>query len=584
MTASDRLPSVTPSEMTIRCGMWLELLDEINIGAFTVDLSRKILAMNYSAQALMGLKESEAVGKDCREVFTGVPCLARCFIRGTVDAPPVEPDIELRDESDHTHLITRLNTPVHNGSGEVVGCMTILQDYAPIADLINRVHYEERSLKIILDNLDIGIFTVNRGGFVNFFNMAAERITGYDRRHVLGQPCTAVFGPGGENAACLAERIAPGSEATRSMEGVIAVKDGSTIPIRADYIPLRNEKETVIGGLITFQDLTVVHQLNKVVSERYRFHDMIGRDPAMRKVFDLAAVVSESDATVLIEGDTGTGKDLLAKIIHATSRRSDRPMVKINCASLPHNLLESELFGYVRGAFTGADRDKPGRFQEADGSTLFLDEIGDLPLSLQGKLLRVLEEKEFYPLGSRHTMKVDVRIISATNRGLENLVAKRRFREDLFYRLNVLRIALPPLKDRRPDLPLLISHILRRLCAARAVPAPSIAQDAMKRLLAYDYPGNVRQLENILEHALTTCRGDTVRMDHLPEYLHQKAHHPPSSGDGLTAVRETATHQERQTILAALARCGGHRGKAAAALGMARTTLWRKMKKLGLTE
>ncbi len=581
MTNSQDRRSAIPVT-TIHSSQWLELLDELNIGAFTVDVGRQIMAMNYSAQALMGLKESEAVGKDCREVFTGIPCLARCFIRETDPSPALEPDIAVLDEIEEKHLITRLNTPIYNLSGDVVGCMTILQDYAPIADLINRVHYEERSLKIILDNLDIGIFTVNRGGFLNFFNIAAERITGYDRRNVLGKPCATIFGRQTEGDFCLADNIIPGGKTKRRLEGVIGVKDGATIPIRADYIPLRNEKETIVGGLVTFQDLTLVHQLNKVVSDRYRFHDMIGKDPAMRKVFDMAAVVSESDAAVLIEGDTGTGKDLLAKIIHASSRRARRPMVKINCASLPHNLLESELFGYMRGAFTGAEQDKPGRFQEADGSTLFLDEIGDLPLSLQGKLLRVLEEKEFYPLGSRHTVKVDVRIISATNRGLEKLVAKRRFREDLFYRLNVLRIELPPLKDRRADLPLLISHILRRLCAARATQPTNISKEAMGILLSFDYPGNVRQLENILEHALITCRGDSIHVEHLPDTLKRPLDSQAPHDAGMDAIRNTTDQQERSILLETLARYGGHRGKAADALGMARTTLWRKMKKLGL--
>lgn len=582
MTAVETGHGGAVQETTIRSGQWLELLDELNIGAFTVDMNRQIMSMNFSAQGLMGLKESEAVGKDCREVFTGVPCLAQCLIRKFARSPVPEPDFEIRDENEEKHLITRLTTPIHDFNGQVVGCMTILQDYSPIADLVNRVHYEERSLKIILDNLDIGIFTVNRGGFLNFFNKAAERITGYDRRLVLAKPCAAIFGRDAEGDFCLADSIIPGGKTKRHLDGVIAAKDGDTIPIRADYIPLRNEKETIVGGLVTFQDLTLVHQLNKVVSARYSFHDMIGKDPAMRKVFDMAGVVAESDATVLIEGDTGTGKDLLAKIIHATSRRASRPMVKINCASLPHTLLESELFGYVKGAFTGADQDKPGRFQEADGSTLFLDEIGDLPLSLQGKLLRVLEEKEFYPLGSRHTVTVDVRILSATNRGLESLVAKRRFREDLYYRLNVLRIALPRLQDRRGDLPLLINHIVRRLCAARAKLPPVITEDAMRQLLSFDYPGNVRQLENTLEHALITCRGGAIRTDHLPDYLQRPPESTGSAAEEMGAIQEAVLAEERQRILAVLSQCGGHRGKAAVALGMARTTLWRKMKKLGL--
>jgi transcriptional regulator with PAS, ATPase and Fis domain len=295
----------------------------------------------------------------------------------------------------------------------------------------------------------------------------------------------------------------------------------------------------------------------------------------------MVSVVAKTDATVLIEGATGTGKDLLAKVIHSASTRNGRPFVKVNCAALPDNLLESEMFGYAKGAFTGADRDKPGRFKEADGGTIFLDEIGDLPLSLQAKLLRVLEDKEFYPLGSRHTMKVDVRILSATNRGLEKLVAARQFREDLFYRLNVMRIELPPLKERRGDLPLLIRHIMRRLCASRTDRPPDISEGAMRILLNYDFPGNVRELENILEHALILCRHGMIHPENLPDYvLKDKCGYPNVSmrAEAAQEIQET----QRKKIAELLKKYGGHRGKTATALGVDRTTLWRKMKHFGL--
>ncbi|MBT8358891.1 MAG: sigma 54-interacting transcriptional regulator, partial [Deltaproteobacteria bacterium] len=284
------------------------------------------------------------------------------------------------------------------------------------------------------------------------------------------------------------------------------------------------------------------------------------------------------DTTLLIEGATGTGKDLLAKVIHNSSKRSYHPFIKVNCAALPDNLLESEMFGYVKGAFTGADRDKPGRFNEADGGTIFLDEIGDLPLTLQAKLLRVLEDKEFYPLGSRHTKKVDVRIISATNRGLDKLVEKRLFREDLFYRLNVFRIELPALKHRWDDLPILIRHILRRLCTARDNRRVEISERAMKVLLNFDYPGNVRELENILEHALIICQNDVIDTQHLPDYLRNiHATHPENTPIDPVS-RNTPKNIELDKILRVLSQCNGNKTKAARILGMNRTTLWRKMK------
>jgi PAS domain S-box-containing protein len=569
--------------LAIMCDQWLELLDELSIGSFTVGFDRQISSMNYTAQALMGLKENEVIGQDCREVFTGVPCMTRCLIKGNDELSHEEPEIEIQNEEDTKRLLTRMATPIYDKDRRLVGCLTIIQDHTPIADLVNRIHYEERNLKIILDNLGIGIFTVNRGGYITFFNREAEKVSGFDRRQVLGKPCSTVFeGAAAHDISLLKESIADGG--TRSSgQGRLTTQDGETIPIRAYYMALRNEKGTVVGGLATFHDLTLVRQLNKAIRERYTFHDMIGKDPAMQKIFETVHVVATTDATILIEGATGTGKDLLAKIIHSASRRADKPMVKVNCAAIPDNLLESELFGYVKGAFTGAERDKPGRFNEADGGTILLDEIGDLPLALQAKLLRVLEDREFYPLGSRHTQKVNVRIISATNRGLDQLVAKRLFREDLFYRLNVFRIELPVLKDRRVDLPLLIHHILRRLSTTRDDRRVGISESAMKILLDYSYPGNVRELENILEHALIICRQDIIQPEHLPVYLQNgREIRRPQQPNGLDD-RPQIVQNERDRLLQALRKHGWHRQKAAHDLSIDRTTLWRKMKKLNLT-
>ena len=572
-----------PNVDMIQCDQWLQLLDELNIGAFTVDLHRRISSMNLSAQALIGMRELEVVGNDCREVFTGVPCLVKCIFSDKADAEIEEPVVEIFDEEDTRHLVTRVATPVYGPDRNVVGCMTILQDQSPIADLINRVHHEERSLKIILDNLDVSIFTVNRGGLITFFNRAAEKISGYNRSQVLGEPFSAVFEGDSVPDVCLLKASIADGNSRSTQNGRMITIDGVAIPIRANYIALRNEKGTIVGGLATFHDLTLIRQLNQVINGRYAFYDMIGKSPTMQKIFEMVNVVSESNTTILIEGATGTGKDLLAKIIHSASRRSDKHMIKVNCAAIPDNLLESELFGYAKGAFTGADRDKPGRFQEADGGTIFLDEIGELPLSLQAKLLRVLEDKEFYPLGGRRTVKVDVRIISAANRSLERLVEERLFREDLFYRLNVLRFELPSLKNRREDLPLLISHIIRKMCVTKENGPREISKKTMEILLNYDYPGNVRELENILEHALIICRGKEIKPDHLPISIQKRsAIHKPGISIA-QMVTSGSNGGEREKIFRMLKQHNGHREKTARTLGIDRTTLWRKMKRLGLT-
>jgi PAS domain S-box-containing protein len=563
----------------VSCDEWLHILDEMNIGAFTVNVHRQVSAMNLSAQALIGLKDTEATGKDCREVFVGVPCLAKCPFKSPGESSTEEPIIQILDEAENTHFVTRMATEVFGPDRKVIGCMTILQDHSPIADLIDRIHYEERSLKIILDNLDVGIFTIDRSGHFTFFNMEAEKISGYSRREILGKDFTALFEDEDAQEVCFMKDTIVDGLSRSSRQGKMITRDGVIIPIRANYMALRNEKGTVVGGLTTFHDLTLVLQLNQAMKDRYTFHDMIGKSPRMQHIFEMVNVVADTDATILIEGATGTGKDLLAKVIHSASRRSDKPFVKVNCAAIPDNLLESEMFGYVKGAFTGAEQDKTGRFQEADSGTIFLDEISELPLALQAKLLRVLEDKEFYRLGSRHTIKVNVRIVSASNRNLERLVEKRLFREDLYYRLNVFRIELPELKNRTVDLPILIGHILRRLCTARGIRPPEVSEKVMEILLNCKYRGNVRELENILEHALIICQEETLQPKHLPEYLQIRHAARKSPSTHNVKLKNFDDEGERDTITSMLQRYDGNRTKTAKALGIDRSTLWRKIKK-----
>jgi PAS domain S-box-containing protein len=570
----------------ILCDQWMGLLDQINIGAFTIDDNRRISAFNLSVQAITGLKESDVLGKDCREVFSDIHCDPNCPFQVDTRCDDDDISVEITDRKDTKHLITRLSAPLYGAGNRVTGCLVVLQDHAALADLINRVNRKERSLKTILDNLDIGIFTVNRGGYTTFFNSAAEVISGYRRRQVLGRPCAMVFGDKNGNEFELLKESMTLGQARSSSDTRIITPQGEVVPVKANYMPLHSDQGKIIGCIATIQDLTLTHQFKQVVHNRYTFHSMIGKDPLMRKIFKTVEVVAKTDATILVEGATGTGKDLLAKIIHSASPRADKPLIKVNCAALPENLLESELFGYIKGAFTGASSDKPGRFQEAHQGTIFLDEIGDLPLPLQAKLLRVLEDREFYPLGSRKTAKVDVRIISATNQDLEQLVEKRKFRQDLFYRLNVMRFELPPLKERRDDIPLIIHHIVRKLCSARAVPSHEISKKAMNILLNYSYPGNVRELQNILEHALIVCQGDMIEPEHLPLSLQSRF---GSDFDDKTLEKRVLRipirdedARERETILKTLRQNNWHKTKTARVLGMNRTTLWRKMKSLDI--
>lgn len=562
---------------------WVQLLDQLNIGSFTIDLDRRITAFNHSAQILTGLRPAEVIGKDCKAIFKDVPCTGKCPSHINDPETDEKLGVEITDSKEVKHLVTRLSIPIYGMDDKVVGCLTALQDHATLVELIHRVNYEERSLKMILDNLDIGIFTVNRGGLITFFNQAAEIISGFNRKQVLGRDCSAIFGQAGSSdLEMLKESITLGELRTNT-HAQLVTQEGEIVPIRADYIPLHNDQNKIVGGLATIQDLTLVHQLDQMISGRYSFHNMIGKDPAMQGIFQTVKVAAASDATLLIKGETGTGKDLLANIIHSTGKRSDEAFIKVNCAALPDNLLESELFGYNKGAFTGADRDKPGRFEEADKGTILLDEIGDLPLNLQAKLLRVLEDKEFYPLGSRNTKKVDVRILSATNRDLEELIEKRLFREDLYYRLNVIQVTLPPLRERPSDIPLLIRHLLRKFCSTRNLKTCEISKEALKILLNYNYPGNVRELQNILEHAIIVCQEHIIKPEHLPDSLKSRIKKTPPIAHRNPTPRQTSEMSaEHRKILDLLEANNWHRGKTAKALNMDRSTLWRKMNMFGI--
>ncbi len=571
-------------DMLIRYRQLGQIFDHLSLGVIVLSNDRRIISLNRVAEMLTGRSASEVTGHYCFNEFVDYLCGGSCkYLQSAdTDREAVCAELEICEQSSTGRHITKIESPVYDADGRFQGCLEVFQDQTAFKKLLRRVKFDDRRLKMILDNLDLGVMTVDRGGHVTFFNTMAEAITGFGRSEVLGKLCSAMFPPEFcRDVVQFKQRQGEDAEPT-SIEAEVVTCQGSRLPVKAKCMALKNEDGRIVGGLTTIADLSLKYQLDQVIEDRYTFYDMVGRDPAMRKIFEIIPVVADSESTVLIEGPTGTGKDLLAKVIHNASGRAGKPLVKVNCAALPDNLLESELFGYVKGAFTGAERDKPGRFQLADGGTLFLDEIGDLPLSLQAKLLRVLEDREFYPLGSRRTTKVDVRIISATNQGLERLVAEKRFREDLFYRINVMRLELPPLRERKGDVPLMITHILKRLGDRKGVHIDKITEGALEVLLNHEYPGNVRELENILEHALIICQGKVLRLKHLPIQFLRKTP-PPEAQKGETERRpdrETeVARRERELILAVLRAHQWRRREAAAELNIDRTTLWRKMKK-----
>jgi PAS domain S-box-containing protein len=440
----------------------------------------------------------------------------------------------------------------------------------------NQAHAATQPQDVILDSINEGVFTVDLDWRITAFNRAAEGITRIPRREALGRPCCEVFRASiCESACALRQTLSTGKPVVNATAHIIN-EAGERIPIRISTALLTDATGTVMGGVETFQDLSQVEQLRKELASRYTFEDIVGRSAAMRDLFELLPQVAESDSTVLIEGASGTGKELVARALHNLSRRKKKPFVAINCGALPDNLLESELFGYKAGAFTDARRDKPGRFAVADGGTLFLDEIGDVSAAMQVRLLRVLQERRIEPLGSVESTKVDVRVIAATNKDLGKLVRSGKFREDLFYRVRVIHLKLPPLRQRREDIPLLVDHLVAKFNRLQGKDVAGVSEEVLARLMEHDYPGNVRELENLIEQAFVLCGGGMITLGHLPPELRPAGLAGSAGGSGPASLQS----MEKRLIAEALGRHNGNRRRVARELGINPSTLYRKMKSL----
>jgi len=431
---------------------------------------------------------------------------------------------------------------------------------------------------IILDSISEGVFTVDHEWRITSFNRAAEDITGVSRDQAVGRRCAEVLRASTCETDCALRRTMETGVPMINRTAFIIDADGRRVPVSLSTALLRGKNGQVIGGVETFRDLSVVEELRKELEGRFEMGDMVSRSAGMRKIFDILPQVAASDSTVLIQGETGTGKELLARAIHGLSRRRDKPFVAVNCAAVPETLLESELFGYKTGAFTGADKDKPGRFAIAEGGTILLDEIGDVSPLLQVRLLRVLEQKSFEPLGGTETVTADLRILAATNKDLAGMVADGTFRRDLFYRINVVRLELPPLRDRKEDIPLLVEHFITRFNRLRGTDVADMSREALAILMAHDYPGNVRELENIIEHAFVICTSGLIEPQHLPDELVARTPPQPTHAD----LDSTLKAAESRAIMDALERNQYNRLATAQELGIHKSTLFRRIKALGL--
>jgi PAS domain S-box-containing protein len=428
---------------------------------------------------------------------------------------------------------------------------------------------------LIFDSISDGVFTTDHDCRITSLNRAAERISGFNREEAIGKYCFDIFRTDLCQKGCALRNTLQNGTSVSNVRVTIIRRDGRKIPVSVSTTLLRDESDRCAGAVEFFRDLSEIESLQDKITKLRGLENIVSCNEKMQHIFKLLPDVAESECNVVIQGPSGSGKELLAQALHSMSPRKNNAYIRVNCAALPETLLESELFGYARGAFTDAKRDKPGMFHIAQGGTLLLDEIGDMPLSLQVKLLRVLNNGEYQPLGSTRMLKADARIITSTNQDLKRLVEEGRFREDLYYRINVISIQIPPLRERLEDLPILIEHFIQKFRARRKKDIRGVSEEALKLLRRHDFPGNVRELENAIEHAFVICGGNLIEAEHLPERI-LEATQTHTNGHGSSFNGHSS---EEAIIREALARNEGNRSKTARELGMHRSTLWRKIEK-----
>jgi PAS domain S-box-containing protein len=429
---------------------------------------------------------------------------------------------------------------------------------------------DEKLAGIIFDSISDGVFTVDRHCIITSFNRAAQDITGFSSNDAIGKHCFEIFRTEVCHRRCALRDTLADNGPVQNARVTIITQEGCEIPISVSTTLLRDADGKVIGAVEFFRDLTEVEHLRQRLDQDKALQNIVSVSPCMQPLIQMLPSVAESECNVLIQGPSGSGKELFAQAIHNLSPRRYGPYIKLNCGAVPASLLESELFGYVKGAFTDAKRDKPGHFCLANGGTLLLDEIGEMELPLQVKLLRVLNDGEFQPLGSTKSMHTDARIIACTNADLGAAIAEGRFREDLYYRINVVALDLPALSQRPEDLPLLVEHFIRRVGLRIRKPIRRVSAAALAVLRRYSFPGNVRELENAIEHAFVMCGSEEIQTEHLPRHLVEFS--------GIQNGAHPGPQSEKQMIEEALIRHKGNRTQAAVELGMHRTTLWRKMR------
>ncbi|MDH4317538.1 MAG: sigma 54-interacting transcriptional regulator [Desulfobulbaceae bacterium] len=544
------------------------ILDSIFDGVFTVDLDFRITFFNAAAEQLTGMLRRDVIGKKVGEVFRikgSSPDLNfnSPLIRAVRSGEYSKEDSVFLEIGEGGVLPVSLSAaPLFDARGNIIGGVENFRDNT------DRIQAE-----IVLNSVADGVLTVDKNFIITSFNTAAERITGYGRHEVLGRKCRDVFHSSVCKDGCPLAKALNLNEKVLVSEVLLCGKNNNAIPVSVSSTVLVDQDNNIIGGVETFRDLTEITSLRqRLLQSEDNVNGIISRSPKMRKILAVLPHFAQSESTILILGESGTGKELIAKAIHELSPRKSQPFVAVNSGALPDSLLESELFGYKAGAFTDARKDRKGRFAAAEKGTLFLDEIGDISSAMQVKLLRVLQSKSYEPLGVNESVHTDVRVIAATNKDLDKMVKQNIFREDLYYRLNVVKVELPPLRERMEDVPLLTEHFIQRFNAQKNKKISGISDEALSLLMHHDYPGNIRELENIIEYAFILCRGELILPQHLPDTFNYSS---DASTDYTTKL--TLAELEKKAIIEALSRNNFKKMKTCRELGISKDTLRRKL-------
>ncbi|HET55515.1 MAG TPA: PAS domain-containing protein [Ignavibacteria bacterium] len=546
-----------------------------------------IIVFNEAASRITGYTEDDVVGENCKILFDegsdGMNFLKES-LRDNRAFTNLAFNIKTKKES-KKNVLASITPIVRNEN--VISAVLVFRDTKEMLNLAEDL--EEKTTELIdqknkLDaifNSNIeGTFTIDDGWNVTSFNAAAEKITGYKENEAIGKKCWQIFNSSICRNGCHMEQTMKKGKPTIGNELVIISKSGRRIPIRVNSAILINNKNEKIGAVETFLDISEIKNLSEHLDEKFKYENIVGKNKEIKQIINVLESVAQTDSSVLITGESGTGKELAARAIHLNSSRRTGPFAAVNCSAFAESLIESELFGHEKGAFTGAVKTKVGRFELAQSGTLFLDEIGDLSITVQTKLLRVLETKEIERVGANKTFKIDTRIIAATNKDLEKEIEAGRFREDLYYRINVMNIHLPPLRERKDDLPILVNHFIEKFNSKFGRNIKHFSSSAFDILMDYKFPGNIRELENVIEHCFVLCSSDVIQIEHLPKRLRERDFHlaTNNASNSLSHIKDA----ERNIIINILQKHNGNRSKTAEELNIHPTTLWRKMKKFNL--